>query len=86
LTIDTTTTDDIIYCNQSASITITLPTPTNGRTIVIKDTTGNAQINTITVARHASENIEGLAANKTLYTNFGSWTFSADSSGNWWMV
>jgi hypothetical protein len=85
LTVDTTTTDDIIFCNQSAGITITLPTPTNGRTIVIKDISGTAQTNNITVARHATENIEGLAASKVLYTNFGSWTFCADGT-NWWMV
>lgn len=85
-TVDSVTTDDIIYCNQSAAITITLPTPTSGRTIVVKDTSGNAQINTITIAPHASEKIEGLSASKVLYTNFGGWTFTADATGNWWMI
>ena len=48
-TVDTTTTDDVILCNQSAAITITLPTATVGRTIVIKDISGNAQTNPITL-------------------------------------
>jgi hypothetical protein len=84
-TVDTTTTDDIIYCNQSTAFTITLPTPTSGRTIVIKDISGTAQTNTITVAPHASEKIEGLTASKPLNTNFGSWTFSSDGV-SWWMI
>jgi hypothetical protein len=83
--IDTTTSDDILYCNQSAGITITLPAPTSGRTIVIKDISGSAQTNNITVAQHAAEKIENLAASKILQTNFGSWTFSSDSV-NWWLI
>jgi hypothetical protein len=83
--VDTTTTDDIIYSNQSAALTITLPTPTAGRTVVVKDISGLAQTYGITMAPHASEKIEGLAANKVLYTNFGSWTFSSDGT-NWWMI
>jgi trimeric autotransporter adhesin len=86
LTIDTTTTDDIIFCNQSGAITVTLPTPTNGRTLVIKDISGAAATNNITLARHASENIEGLASNRPLATNFGSWTIMADASLNWWIL
>jgi Repeat of unknown function (DUF5907) len=83
--VDTTTTDDIIYSNQSAALTITLPSPTSGRTIVIKDISGLAQTYGLTIAPHASEKIEGLAASKILYTNFGSWTFSSDGN-NWWMI
>jgi len=85
-TVDTTTTDDIILCNQSGAITITLPNPTVGRTIVIKDRSGNASTNTITVAPFASEQIEGLAASKVLSTNYGAWTFTVGSAGNWWMI
>jgi len=86
LTVDTTTTDDIIFCNQSAGITITLPTPTNGRTLTIVDISGNAQTNNITIARHASELIEGLAASKVYQTNYGSLVLTADVSGNWWTI
>lgn len=86
LTVDTTTTDDIIFCNQSGAISITLPLPTNGRAILIKDISGTTETNNITMVRHASEKIEGLNASRILYTNFGSWTFVADSSGNWWMT
>jgi hypothetical protein len=86
-TVDTTTADDIILCNQSAGITITLPAATVGRTIVIKDISGNAQTNPITIAPAVgTTNIEGLNANKVLYTNYGAWTFTVGSAGNWWMI
>lgn len=85
LTIDTTTTDYLIFCNQSGGITITLPAPTNGRILIIKDASGTANTNNITLAQHASEKIEGVATSKVLQTNFGSWTFGSDGT-DWWMV
>jgi hypothetical protein len=83
LTVDTTTTDYVIFCNQSTGITITLPTPTNGRTLIIVDISGNAQTNNITIAPHASEKIEGLNSSKIYQTNFGSLVLVADGT-NWW--
>ena len=85
-TVDTTTTDDIILCNQTAAISIQLPSPTIGRTIVIKDRSGNAQTNPITLLQFSTETIEGLAVSKVLYTNYGSWTLHAGSAGNWWFI
>jgi trimeric autotransporter adhesin len=85
-TVDTTTTDDVILCNQTAAISIQLPNPVVGRTIVIKDRSGNAQTYPITLLQYASETIEGLNASKVLYTNYGSWTLHVGSAGNWWMV
>ena len=85
LTIDTTTNDHIIFCNHSGAITITLPAPTNGRVIVIKDISGAANTNNITLARNASEKIEGTAASKLLQTNWGAWTITSDGT-DWFMV
>lgn len=85
LTIDTTTSDYIIFCNQSGAITITLPTPTDGRILIIKDISGTANTNNITIAQHSTEKIEGLAASKLLETNWGSWTFSSNGT-DWWMI
>jgi hypothetical protein len=84
-TVDTTTSDYYILCNQSAPLTITLPAPTSGRTLVIKDISGTANTNNITVAPHASEMIEGLTASKVLSSNWGAWTFMSDGT-NWFMV
>jgi hypothetical protein len=44
------TPDDIILCNQSAGITITLPVPAAGACYTIKDISGNAVTNNITIA------------------------------------
>lgn len=84
LTLDTTTTDYQILCNQSAAITITLPAPTAGRMFLITDISGTAQTNTITLAPHASEMIEGLAASKVFQTNYGSWEITSDGT-NWFI-
>lgn len=84
LTIDTTTSDYYILCNNTSAISITLPTPTAGRTIEVMDINGSSQINTITLVRHASENIQGIAANFTLNQDYGSWIVVADGT-NWWV-
>jgi hypothetical protein len=84
-TVDTTTTDYIIFANtSSAAFTITLPAPTNGRILYIKDSTGSFNTNNLTVAQHASENIEGLAASKLLTTAWGSYCFTSD--GTSWFI
>lgn len=84
LTIDTTTSDYYILCNNTSAISITLPTPTAGRTIEVMDINGSSQINTITLVRHASEDIQGIAANFTLNQDYGSWIIVADGT-NWWV-
>lgn len=86
LTVDTTTTDHVIFVTTSSgAISITLPTPTNGRLLIIKDISGQASTNNITLVRHGSESIEGLAASKLLQTNWGAWTITSDGT-NWFMV
>lgn len=72
-------------CNTSgAGFTVTLPVPVSGAFIAIKDSTGSFGTNQLTVAQHSSEMIEGLAASKILYTNWGAWSFFSDGT-NWFM-
>lgn len=85
LTIDTTTTDYYILCNHSGAINVTLPPPVAGRVLVIKDISGAANTNNITLVRNGTEQIEGIAASRLLQTNFGSWTLTTDGT-NWWIV
>lgn len=85
LAVDTTTTDDIIYCNAAGPITVTLPVPTNGRVLTIKDISGNATTNNITIARHAAETIEGIAASHLIQVSYGTIIISSDGT-NWWIV
>lgn len=84
LTIDTTTNDFLILLNNSGAITVTLPVPTNGRVLILKDIAGTAGTNNITLARNAAEKIEGIAASRTLQTNWGSW--SIYSNGTDWFI
>lgn len=86
VTVDTTTTDYIIFADTSGgAFTVTLPTPTAGRILFIKDSTGSFNTNNLTVARHAAEKIEGLAASKLLTTNWGSYQFTSNGT-DWFLV
>jgi hypothetical protein len=84
-TVDSGTTDYILFVNTSSAVTINLPVPTNGRRLVIKDITGLANSNNITLAQHSSEKIEGLAASKPLGSNFGSWTVVSNGT-DWFLI
>lgn len=67
------------------AITLTMPVaPNTGDYVVIKDTTGLANTNNITVDRNGKK-IEDLSANKILQTNYGAWTFVYDGVDTWWM-
>lgn len=84
LTVDTTTTDYIIYTDSTSNaITITLPTPTNGRILVIEDSTGTAATNNITINPHAAETINGLS-NFIISQNRGSIRITSDGT-NWFV-
>jgi len=77
-------TDIYLLVNTGSAITINLPNPNTYRRLIIKDSTGTAFTNNITLHRNGSENIENLAADKTLAANYGSVTLWADGT-NWWM-
>ena len=83
-TADTTTTDYYILCNASGAITVTLPAPTNGRRLIIKDISGSATTNNITIAQHSSEKIEGIAASYVIVTSFETVILTSDGT-NWWI-
>ena len=83
-TVDTTTTDYIIYTDSTSNaITVTLPTPTNGRILVIEDSTGQAATNNITILPHASEKING-ASSFVINQNYGSVRLTSDGT-NWFV-
>jgi trimeric autotransporter adhesin len=70
----------------SGSFTLTLPSPAGlaGKIYRIIDTEGTLSTNNLTLARSASEEISGLAANKVFSTDWGFWTVTTD--GTDWYV
>jgi parallel beta-helix repeat protein len=78
-------TDENLLCNRAGTITITIPNPANmaGRPIIIKDASGAANTNNITVTG-AAGNIDGVA-NKVINTAYGVLRLTTDRA-NWFTV
>jgi hypothetical protein len=72
--------------DTSAARTLTLPDPAaTKRPIWIKDKTGSASTNPITVARFGSEEIETVAASYALNSDLGAWTLVNDGT-DWFII
>lgn len=80
--------DIVVFCFNTAPITITLPVTTNGRYLIIKDTTGQSSSNPITIMTNGGTGlIDRSASPFVLATNFGSVHLVAGgSNGAWWIV
>lgn len=83
------TTDYIILADSSGlglgiNFDITLPAPTNGRVIIIKDTLGTAVSHNIIIHPNGSEKIDNAAGNKTFNTDFVCKTLVAN--GTDWFI
>lgn len=76
----TLTNKAIHFVDTSAARSLTLPAPSAGMFIVIKDKTGSAGTNNITLVRAGAQNIETVAASYVLETNLGSWTVVSDGT------
>lgn len=73
----------VVLCNRAGTVAVTLPAPTANSQIVVKDISGAAETNTITVTS-ASGNVDG-SASQTITSNYGSLSFIADGT-NWWAL
>ncbi len=78
--------DRVIGVNRAGTVTVTLLTAEvrKGRVYTVKDESGAATTNNITVATEGSENIDGSATN-VISTNYGSVTYYSDGT-NWFTV
>jgi hypothetical protein len=74
-----------ILVDSSSARTINLPAPTLSARITIKDAGGLAATNNITVARNASEEIEGVAASYLIQGDWASITLTSDGT-DWFIV
>jgi len=74
--------DNLVLVNSSGgAVTITLPAPTNGRVLIVKDSTGSAYVNNITINPNASETIDG-ASSFVITSNWGECQLQSDGT-NW---
>lgn len=78
--------DRVIGVNRAGVVTVTLPTAQlrPGRIYTVKDESGAAAANNITVATEGSETIDG-AATDTIADNYGAKAYYSDGS-NWFTV
>ena len=78
--------DRVIGVNRAGAVTITLPTAEvrTGRTYTIKDESGSAATNNITVATEGAETIDGSTTD-AVSENYGAKTYYSDGS-NWFTV
>jgi hypothetical protein len=77
--------DRVVLAATSEARTVNLPDPaTFSGLVTIKDTVDASAFN-ITIARFASENINGAGANYTISSALGSVTLCSDGT-NWWIV
>lgn len=83
---NTTAADHLRYLVDTGSARIiTLPAASNNFTFIVKDVTGSAFANNITIARDAAEDIEGVAADFLIDSSLSSTTFVSDGT-DWWIV
>lgn len=73
--------------STSGAFTITLPNPATvpGGLYWVKDVAGKLSTNPVQLENFAAENIEGLASNLVLSTDFETWGFYTDGT-NWWVI
>ena len=82
----TITLDVVVFVNSSAPYQVNLPTASiRGRMIIIKDISGNAATNNITIHRAGSDHIEGLAADYLLISDYQSVQLVSDGTNGWWI-
>lgn len=85
ITSSTTLTNKTIhYVTTTSPVSLQLPTPSANTYIVIKDATGGAETNPITLVRFGSEKIETVAASFSLNYSLGSWAIT--SNGTDWFI
>jgi hypothetical protein len=81
--VDNSTTDYFLDVDVSSAVsTITLPSPTSGRVIYVKDYKGASATHNITIDPHSSETIDG-ASSATISSNYGSAAYYSDGT-NWY--
>ena len=83
---DITLADNVIHLVDTSSVrSLTLPTPTAGAQIVVKDSIGSANANNITIVRAAAEDIDTVAASLVMDSDLESVTLISDGT-DWFLI
>jgi hypothetical protein len=81
----TTTSDLMIFTDSTSNtVAITLPAPSAGRLIYVKDKTGKAATHNVTISQHSAETIDG-ASSLTLSKNYDAVLLISDGT-NWAII
>lgn len=75
----------ILVDTSGGAVTLNMPSPATKKRIKVKDSTGNFGTNACTIARNASEKIEGIAASLVLRANWGNYEFQSNGT-DWFKV
>lgn len=79
-------TTSVALVNTGTAKTIQLPAGTAKRMLWVKDSTGTANTNAITLDPNGGDTIEGANANRDLTTNWGAWLLVCDGAGAWYVL
>lgn len=86
------TTDTFVYVNFAGAVALTLPDAaawlaahTNGLPLTIKDTSGAAAANNITITRAGADTIDG-ATSVVITSDRGGWKLRPPAAGSWAIV
>lgn len=85
-TVLTSDNNKVLLINTTAPRTINLPPATDLICFKVKDISGLAGINPITIVPNGSDTIDGLAAAFALRVNRGAWEFISDGTSNWYFT
>lgn len=66
-------------------VTVTLPAPASSARVVIKDSTGSSNSNNITISPNAAEEIDGIAGNRIVDSNWDATVLVSDGT-DWFII
>lgn len=79
------TNKSVNFIDTTAARSMSLPSPSTDIYIVVKDVTGSAAANPITITRPGAQTIDGVAASYVMNISYGSIVIVSDGT-NYWII
>lgn len=86
LTLTSSQAQTVVAVDTTAARTINLPAATVQMSVIIKDESGGADLNNITIVPDGSDTIDGAAANYVMDTALGAITLISDGVSKWLVI